>query len=129
MRIRPKTGSKKADVSAAVRSGGEVVTEKKRTFLWESYRVPFEVSPGLCLLSWSLFYDAHMCAPRDDCCCFQARDGSLDSGGTHEGVHALSEVLFEVCLAPYGLCYVVIASVAGERGTDTFVHLFSASRC
>lgn len=29
MRIRPKTGSKKADVSAAVRSGGTVVAEKK----------------------------------------------------------------------------------------------------
>lgn len=29
VRIRPKTGSKKADVSAAVRSGGTVVAEKK----------------------------------------------------------------------------------------------------
>lgn len=68
MRIRPKTGSKKADVSAAVRSGGTVVAEKKRTLLWESYRVSFQVALGVCLLSWALSYDARMCPVRGGCC-------------------------------------------------------------
>lgn len=126
MRIRPKTGSKKADVSAAVRSGGTVVAEKKRTFSWESYRVPCEVALGAFLLSWALCYNARMSAARGDCRCFQASDGSMESCGTHGGVHALSEALFEMCLAPHGLWYVVFAR---GRGTDTFVHLFSASRC
>lgn len=46
VKIRPKTGSRKADVNAAVRSGGTVVTEKKRTLGW-AWRPTFWVREGV----------------------------------------------------------------------------------
>lgn len=51
VRIRPKTTSKKTDVSAAVRSGATVVTEKKRM----SFGRPFSCLLGLRLVFASCF--------------------------------------------------------------------------
>lgn len=74
VRIRPKTGSKKADVSAAVRSGGTVVAEKKRTFLFACYRVHFVVVLVVCLLFRCSSYDASSFAARGGHWLFQSME-------------------------------------------------------
>lgn len=64
VRIRPKTGSKKADVSAAVRAGGTVVAEKKRTCLFASCLFPFVVVLVVCLPFRCSSYDARLFVAR-----------------------------------------------------------------
>jgi len=106
VKIRPKTGSRKADVNAAVRAGGAVVTEKKRTLGRVWWETDLGVSGG-----------GRPCGCSVGLACSRARGGgAVVWHATFEGVAMPGGVLCWLALMVAGAFYCISGCVDAIRG-------------